>query len=358
MGNSENPHRLPFDDADADNSENPRPPFNDVDADIVFLSSDDVRFHLYKVIVAKVSPVIREMIASPIDPAPTEHPPVVQLTETATTLEHLFWLFYPFERRTRTIDDVDEFLEVLKAAHKYKMAVCLANLSDDMERLIPREPLRIYAVAYTLQDADIARRAAECLLDDPKFHIPPTLPREVEALPVSAMHILHVFRQRCIAAPSAPFDQYKWTGYDFCGEKTSMTLRLFSAAIGYWAWRDKDDKKTRNYIWNAGSTWHHGLDKWYCCPLDTACLEVVGSVKAATWSSSYVSLLTKALDQRPSGNTVRSFLHRDAAGLALGEDALCSSCIVEAIRALLRFDELIARMVDDVIRLVSGALVE
>lgn len=40
----------------------PRPPFNDVDADLVLCSSDGVRFCVYKVLLAKASPVIREIL--------------------------------------------------------------------------------------------------------------------------------------------------------------------------------------------------------------------------------------------------------------------------------------------------------
>ena len=321
-----------------------------------------VRFNLYKFIVAKVSPVIREMIASPSDPTTTEHPPVVQLPEAAVTLEHLFWLFYPFERRTRTIGNVDEFLEVLKAAHKYKMAVCLANLSDDMERLIPREPLRIYAVAYTLQDANVARRAAECLLDNPNFHFPSTLPREVEALPVSATHILHVFRQRCIAAVSTPFDRHKWSMYRLHEEGVEEIPRTRTVYLQreYWGFTDSDSK-VHNYTWincSGKGAWKHDANRKCCCPSDSADLKVVGYVNVSKWWSSYVSLLTKALNQRPSGNTVRSFPRSDAAGSALNEAASCPSCIEKANADLPRFNELIARMVDDAVKLVSGVLVE
>ena len=45
-----------------------RAPFDDENADIIFRSSDGVDFRVYKVIVSKLSPMLRDMLAVPPPP--------------------------------------------------------------------------------------------------------------------------------------------------------------------------------------------------------------------------------------------------------------------------------------------------
>ena len=107
----------------------PRAPFDDKDADIIFRSSDHVDFHLYKVVVAAASPVLRDMITLPTE---TTAPQVVELTETARTLEHVFRFCGPVA--FPDITTVDDIRAVLEAARKYDMAVVVANLPNSGEQ--------------------------------------------------------------------------------------------------------------------------------------------------------------------------------------------------------------------------------
>ncbi|KAI1795627.1 hypothetical protein LXA43DRAFT_856902, partial [Ganoderma leucocontextum] len=186
--------------------------FNDADADIIFRSSDDVDFRLYKVILAKASPVLRTMLDLPQPSSHTsstpDQPHVVKLSEDAKTLENVFRLCYPVEHPTVTsLDDVHPILE---AARKYDMACVAANLRCVITPFLSKEPLRVYAIAYMLQMEDVAGEAAGLFLEMPQFHIPSPVPPEFSSLPCLAMYAVHVYRQKCADAALRALADQEW----------------------------------------------------------------------------------------------------------------------------------------------------
>ena len=193
--------------------------FDDADADIIIRSSDDVDFRVYKVILAKASPVFRTMLSlpqsSPSSPKTAPHStselPVVQLTEDAKTLENVFRLCYPVEHPD--ITSVDDIHPVLEAARKYEIACVATNLRWDIARILPKEPLRMYAVAYMQQLEDVAREAAKLLLDIPQFHVPPSPPLEFRDLPCLAIYAVHVYRQKCLDAVMKVLEDRTWIAH-------------------------------------------------------------------------------------------------------------------------------------------------
>ncbi|KAI0690288.1 hypothetical protein C8T65DRAFT_700046 [Cerioporus squamosus] len=202
----------------------PRDPFDDDDADIVFRSSDNVDFRLYKVIVAKASPVMRGMLTLPSDPsADAATPPVVRLTETARTLEHVFRLCSPVEHPV--ITTVEDVHAVLEAARKYEMAAVTANLRWIIKQILPKEPLRMYAIAYMLELEDVAREAAELLLEEPSFHIPSTPPPEFQILPSLAIYAVHMYRQKCVEAALRVLEDHHWVLNGECGHRVMIGQR-------------------------------------------------------------------------------------------------------------------------------------
>ena len=174
------------------------PPFDDEDADIIFRSSDDVDFRFYKVVLTKISPVFCTMLSTSIVPSGPGEPHVITLKENARTLEDLFRLCYPVEHPNVT--SVYEVKSILAAAQKYEIASAIANLRWVITRILPEDPLRFYAIAYTLKMEDVAKKAAQLLLDDPQFHVPRLPPPEFDDLPCVAIYLVHTYRQKCVEA--------------------------------------------------------------------------------------------------------------------------------------------------------------
>lgn len=63
----------------------PGPPFDSTDADVILRSSDGTDFHLHRVILSLVSPVLGAMFSLP-QPDPAPKVPVVQVAEGAAML--------------------------------------------------------------------------------------------------------------------------------------------------------------------------------------------------------------------------------------------------------------------------------
>ncbi|KAI1795626.1 hypothetical protein LXA43DRAFT_1090787 [Ganoderma leucocontextum] len=323
----------------------PRPPFDDEDAGITFRSSDDVDFRLYRVILAKASPVFRTMLELPQPSSSTPSAPdephiskrgypsrrdgwlsrlsttvaydskaqvllmhVVKLTEDAKTLENLLRLCYPVEHPNVT--SVDDVHNILEAAQKYEIASITANLRWIITRILPKEPLRIYAIAYMLQMEDVAKEAANLLLDNAQFHIPSYPPREFSVLPCLAIYAVHTYRQKCV-------------------EAALRTLEV------------RRDWNSQSWIWLSCSYGH------------TSTTMRVGmgnsNVTVRKWFEVYLDALKAALRERPSGRTVRPFPTSAGASEALSQAASCSNCASKAYADLTRFSELLADKVEDAI---------
>ena len=293
----------------------PRPPFDDEDADIIFRSSDNVEFRLYKVILAKASPVFRTMIQLPQPSSPgalPTLPPIVELTEDAKTLENLLRLCYPVEHPSVTsLDDVHNILET---ARKYEIASVAANLRWTVRCRLPKEPLRIYAIAYLWQMKDVAEEAANLLLDMPQFHIPPLAPPEFSVLPSLAIYAVHKYRQNCATA----------------------ALQALS-----------------NEDWASQASWI-----WMTCTYGHPSTTIISGSRRVTvrqWFEVYLNALKTALDECPSGRTIRAFLASSGTSEALSKTAPCQNCASKAYTDLARFSESLAVKVDGAIAQVSNA---
>ncbi|KAI0690291.1 hypothetical protein C8T65DRAFT_700047 [Cerioporus squamosus] len=315
----------------------PRAPFDDDDADIVFRSSDNVDFRLYKVIVAKASPVMRGMLTLPSDPsADAATPPVVRLTETARTLEHVFRLCCPVEHPV--ITTVEDVHAVLEAARKYEMAAVTANLRWIIKQILPKEPLRMYAIAYMLELEDVAREAAELLLEEPSFHIPSTPPPEFQILPSLAIYAVHMYRQKCVEAALRVLEDHHWV-LNGEHERARLATSLGDPSRA-WCWIDQ------------GIDSHRGS----CLPSSTLLpwtsdskgkgKQMTTSYYARRWWVSHVDSIKLALMSRPSGRTVRTHLSHPFNSEILIEAMSCSRCMPKVYADLTLFDTLLAAKVD------------
>lgn len=147
-------------------------PFNKPSADLILRSCDYVDFRVRRAILAEASPVFDDMLSIPqphscaSDELTTPpSPPIVTLTESARTLDHLLRFCYPVPKPTLpTLDDV---LCILEAARKYLMDAVLHEAQHQFADHAAREPLRAYALACSRGWSNEMRLAARASLAHP-----------------------------------------------------------------------------------------------------------------------------------------------------------------------------------------------
>ncbi|KAJ8472731.1 hypothetical protein ONZ51_g8318 [Trametes cubensis] len=193
-------------DSPPDTPNPPRSPFDDEDADLVLRSSDDVDFWVYKIILAKASPVFRDMFTLPREAHAKRQ--VVTLTEDADTIERLLRILYPVE--WPKFASYDEVRLVLAAAHKYMIPFVTSNLKDVLHRFIESKPLDVYATAYSHQAREVAVAAAKVLLENPHLAEPETPPPEFHTIPALALHAISVYRKRCSRVALEALRDWHW----------------------------------------------------------------------------------------------------------------------------------------------------
>ncbi|TBU33729.1 hypothetical protein BD311DRAFT_391309 [Dichomitus squalens] len=302
-----------------------RPLFDDADADIIFRSSDDVDFRVYKVILAKASSVFRTMLDLPQPPSSnpnsTDESHVVKLTEDAKTLQHVFRLCYPTEHPN--ITPFADIHAVLEAARKYEIKCITTNLRWSLARITPKGPLRMYAVAYMLQLEDVARDAAKELLLVPQFHMPPSPPSEFSTLPCLAIYSMHVYRQRCLEVALHDLEDWKWIAYGPHDRASTGD----ASQVAEWIWFECISGHGPPRVL-AGNVSHH----------------------TQGWFETYVMSLKTALSVRRSGGTVLSHLTSSKASeifTRVGNE--CTSCRSRAHADLVHFSNLLAVRIDTAI---------
>ncbi|KAI0645775.1 hypothetical protein C8Q79DRAFT_1010686 [Trametes meyenii] len=197
------------------------PLFDHDDADVIFRSCDGVDFRLHKVILRLTSPVLRDMFSLPDEPSQGDTPQTVEVSESTTTLENLLSFCYPMEHPE--FMQLSRLLTVLEAAQKYDMSFVMKPLVANLKRFLPSEPLRLYAIAYRMEDGDLARAAAKRLLDIPSFYNPP------EPLPSSTSSPLSRYARKGNAETSSA---WVWLACASC-EGGDETFEVANAATGH-----------------------------------------------------------------------------------------------------------------------------
>jgi BTB/POZ domain len=145
------------------------PPFDDIDADVILRSSDQVDFHVYKIILSKASPLFKDMFTLPqpsgADTPQTPHV-VVNMSESSQTLSVLLSVIYPHTSETAGPPCLSDYLAALEAARKYDMTTASRRLLQDFENAgcVQDSPVEAFCAAYTLKLGDAARVAAKASL--------------------------------------------------------------------------------------------------------------------------------------------------------------------------------------------------
>lgn len=123
--------------------------FDYPDADLILCSSspDPAQFRVHKCVLAASSTFFEHMFSLPQGPAECASPPVVDVAESAHTLESLLRLIYPVPRPN--IDSLDELVVILEAATKYEVTAAIEHLRKLLVQpeYISSDPLRVYAIA-------------------------------------------------------------------------------------------------------------------------------------------------------------------------------------------------------------------
>ncbi|EIN03863.1 hypothetical protein PUNSTDRAFT_146840 [Punctularia strigosozonata HHB-11173 SS5] len=137
-------------------------PFDDASfADIILESSDHVKFHVFKSIMASASSVFRDMFTLP--QKAQDELPVVFMTEDSQTLDTLLRACYPISPGpARTLQKT---YDALAAAMKYDMIEIISRFSRElMETHAVADPVSVYAMSAKLGLEDVTRAAAKLVL--------------------------------------------------------------------------------------------------------------------------------------------------------------------------------------------------
>ena len=147
------------------------PPFDDADADIILRSSDQVDFHVYKVILSKASPIFKSMFSLPqhggTDTTPNSRT-ILDLPESSRTLADLLTSIYLLTPGSETDEErsLSDHLAAIEAVKKYDMAPAPFHLLQDFEdpACVKDSPVEAFCVAYTLELGEAVQIAANASL--------------------------------------------------------------------------------------------------------------------------------------------------------------------------------------------------
>ncbi|EIW79734.1 hypothetical protein CONPUDRAFT_58410 [Coniophora puteana RWD-64-598 SS2] len=179
-------------------------PFDASDADVVFRTSDDVDFKLYRVILAMASPVFKDMLGLPQPPSSDvdESLPVIPISESGAALEPVLLFCYP--ATTPVIKNLSEARLALDVATKYDIA-CVVN-SVSLQINSPRfmeSPVGTYFLACRYGWKEVAKSAARACLTIRSLGRPSVFSPELELATAASYHRLLVYHLACGTAARA-----------------------------------------------------------------------------------------------------------------------------------------------------------
>lgn len=206
----------------APQSEGPRdagPPFHDIlpGLTVILRSSDNVDFFVSKPILAQVSDVFKDIfelpVTAPEDAAPPQGDsqrhdlPLIEVTETSSTLNIILRLCYPVENPD--LSDLGDIRLLLEARRKYMIEAFDRTIKDALSLIAESQPLEVFALAsrYALEDA--ANDAAKQMLAFPQND---NLAQSVlEDLTATQYHRLLQYRRACVclATTKPPYMWFK-----------------------------------------------------------------------------------------------------------------------------------------------------
>lgn len=281
-------------------------PFDYADADLVIRTSDDARFAVHTLILTHASDVFADMFALP-QPGATadaaEWPPVVDLSETKTTVLALLQLCYPTPARMPSVGTLDEFCELAAACDKYGMG----GAKHVLEVMCPRsfveeEPLRVYVAAIRAKSVALARDAALQCLHGPMIHLVTAEVAGLRSLPAACYQSLLRYHLACCTAAAEVITShnYPWVNvrhscWVTCGAVSTPVCPNCRTTI-------VDMQKAYIPVKQWWMDWMYGVAQMlqdYPCPtsriLSSATNGIPISLPCPTCSPSYISHLNEFL---------------------------------------------------------------
>ncbi|KAI0349570.1 hypothetical protein OH77DRAFT_1431978 [Trametes cingulata] len=324
-------------------------PFTKSSADVILRTPDGVEFRVHKLILSEASPVFGDMFTLPqpelglVDASSaspsvtTEAPklPVVDVTETSQTLDHLLRLCYPMDDPMLALSEI---APVIRAARKYDMKWATDRagrmLVQDRALNDPKDALRVFAVASDL-DVPQAEEAAKASLRGP---LGSSLPYELDGVSPASLYRLLEYRRRVhVAVMRYLTDPVGWAfKRDFGIEPRDWGLsdNFGSDAIllPFWLCRG-DHLDDDNVYWYPGEPSHVRIDQ----------INVIGA------------LVEQVQHIHEAFNISTPIRLRDEAFQLVGD---CEKCRMEAVSFLDDFFRCLRDAVEEVIAEVEVPLDE
>lgn len=198
------------------------PPFDDPDADVILRTSDNIDFHVYKVILSYASQFFKTMFTLPSpsgrasDTGDTKsgaektaqtqnssdtlgtQPPVIDVQEKSDVIRLILECCYPIDRPP--LHDVQLASQVLEACEKYEFESVERYVRPIFKTFAVEEPLRLYALSCRNSWKEDAELAAKMLL---KQQFPFVYVRELSVLSADMYHRLIEYHRACGAAAAS-----------------------------------------------------------------------------------------------------------------------------------------------------------
>lgn len=178
--------------------------FDTAHADIIIRSSDGKDFPMYRVDLARSSPVFETMFSLPqpdtSDPQSSLENglPVVDLAESADVLQVLLRFYLP--RPPPALNDLAMVVHVLEGGRKYELVAAQDASIRMLEATAEREPLRVYAIACHFGLEPLARRAALACLRMPLAQLVDTHVDELQCVSGEEFRRMVRYRTDCAHA--------------------------------------------------------------------------------------------------------------------------------------------------------------
>jgi hypothetical protein len=142
----------------------PWPFCENIESDLVLISSDDMYFYIHKLVLSLVSPVFNTMLTLPLEQLQEVHDgrPCVRLPDRGTSLQLLLSWCDP--RCSHRSIDLNDLQLVLELADKYDTECITKRLETVMIRMkdvISTHPVLMYAIAARFRLEKLARAAAK-----------------------------------------------------------------------------------------------------------------------------------------------------------------------------------------------------
>ncbi|KAI1791844.1 hypothetical protein LXA43DRAFT_1061100 [Ganoderma leucocontextum] len=207
-------------------------PFNQSSADLTLRTPDCVNFHVHSHILSQASPVFADMLSLPQPSSLSQDAnaarPIVDVTEDSKTLGRLLCLCYPIEKEK--LDELKDIVPVLQAAMKYDMKWPISLLTTDLLAIVPRSPLKVWAVACRCGLEALAQEAASRILRKAKGQSDSQPQRTSPEPPLALLKTMVEEHGKHILHGISAADYFRLREYLRAGDETATT-KLLSPTI-------------------------------------------------------------------------------------------------------------------------------